>query len=108
MTGTNSTPGTPIRPRGLRLARDAPPIRPRELGLVMPEKNENARNPTKGTGALASYRWDEMRVGDSFVALPRHDDNALRSACWTAGCRLGWNFSVRREPDGRTAVWRTK
>ena len=86
------------------------PVRGPEIrkGVPMPGARSGPTRGAAGTGAEATYRWAEMEVGDSFIALAEHDAGMLRSAAWKKGCSMGRDYSVRALPDGTIGVWRTK
>lgn len=78
-------------------------------GVPMPGRREQApARANVGTGALTTYPWADLEVGDSFIARPIHHPAALRTAAYTAGCRMDRDFSVRELEDGTHGVWRAK
>lgn len=83
--------------------RVRPPIR---KGVPMPPKKVVTVRQW-GEGAMLSYAWEDMEVGDSFQAYPRHDRPQLAAAAHAMGLKLDRTFSVRTQDDGTMAVWRT-
>lgn len=56
------------------------------------------------------YKWDEMRIGDSFFAKAKKI-KSMRSQAWAAGRRYAARFAVREDRlngcDG-VRVWRVQ
>lgn len=102
MTWLNGAPPASV----FRVELDPEEIRI-EKGVPMPERKSGGR-PNVGEGAVKMYPWEQMERGDSFLALPIHNQNTVRAAAWTVGCRLNRDFSTRQMPDGRIRVWRTR
>lgn len=93
--------------RKSRVAIETMGLYPIRKGVPLPDKKPP---PFKTTGAASIYPWRRMEVGDSFLALPKHQmtSMAVRAAANEQGARLGRVFSVRTDEQGRLGVWRTK
>lgn len=59
--------------------------------------------PDGGSGRTLKYPFDQMDVGDCFVA---EANGNVRGAAYSYGARRGITFTCRTDPDGRVRVWR--
>ena len=66
--------------------------------------------PEDRPGGYYRYRWEEMKVGDSFF-VPEISISSLSSAANRAASRLNMKFTCRTVTEGAAGgvrVWRTE
>ena len=78
--------------------------RPRTDGPITIDRHVPV--PLSAGRGLRKYPWDELRVGDSFLAPVRSITN-LSNTRALAQAKTGFRFTLRTVPEG-VRVWRIK